>query len=139
MRISTVQARLLLMLCAGALSALAGCGGGPKTVPVSGKVTVDGQPLSGFVISFIPDAEKGHTAEISCDARLGAEGAYSLTTDDRFNVYKGAPPGWYKVTLSSPEDKPIPVNPKFLDLKTAISIEVVPDAPPGAYDIKFTK
>jgi hypothetical protein len=130
---------LVAILCVVSLTLVAGCSRGPKTVPVSGRVTVDGEPLSGFVISFIPDAEKGHTAELGCDARLGKDGEYSLSTDDRFNVYKGAPPGWYKVTLGSPEDKPIPVNPKFLDLKTAMSIEVVPDAPPGAYDLKFTK
>ncbi len=132
------QARLLAILCAGLL--LPGCGGGPKTVPVSGTATLDGKPFGGFNVTFIPDFEKGHNAEVDCSARLAADGSYSLRTDDRYDVYKGAPPGWYKVTIWSPDDVPIPVNPKFRAFKTTdLAIEVVADPPPGAYDLKFTK
>jgi hypothetical protein len=137
MRTQVLGKSVIVISCVAAL-AVSGCSG-PKTVPVSGRATVDGKPLAGFVVSFIPDPEKGHTAELACDARLGEDGQYSLRTDDRYDVYQGAPPGWYKVTLGSPEDKPIPVHPKYLDLKTALSIEVVADAPPGTYDLKFTK
>ena len=140
MRRSITQGRLLAILCAAALLAAAGCGGGPKVVPVAGVATLDGQPLGGFVVTFIPDESKGHQAEVDCSARLGEDGRYALRTDDRYDQYKGAPPGWYKVTIWSPDDKPIPVNKKYTSLNTTdLAIEVVAIPPPGGYDLKFTK
>jgi len=118
---------------------LAGCGG-PRVVPVSGTATVDGKPLAGFVLTFTPDAEKGHEARVDCSGRIGGDGKYSLRTDDGFNTYHGAPPGWYKVTIWSPDDKTIPVNKKYTDIKTTdLAVEVVANPKPGAYDFKFTK
>src|SRR5687768_9394978 len=101
MRLSIAPQVLLALLCGCGLVAASGCGGGPKVVPVSGTATVDDKPLSGFVVTFIPDTEKGHTAEIDCSARLGEDGRYSIMTDDRYDQYKGAPPGWYKVVIWS--------------------------------------
>ena len=118
---------------------LTGCGG-PKVVPVSGTATLDGKPLAGFVVTFNPDADKGHEARMDCSGRVGADGRYSLRMDDGFKQYKGAPRGWYKVTIWSPDDKPIPVIKKYTNIKTTdLSIEVVANPPPGAYDLKFTK
>src|SRR5262245_13154277 len=139
MRMSRVPRCLLGVLCAWGLIAAAGCGG-PKVYPVSGKATLDGKPFGGFVVTFTPDSAKGHQARVDCSARLGGDGQYSIRTDDGFKVYQGAPPGWYKVTLWSPEDKPIPVNKKYTDFKTTdLTIEVVADPAPGAYDLNFTK
>ncbi len=139
MRRFFVQAQFLapLFIC----MLLAGCGGGPEVMPVAGKATVDGQPLAGFSVHYIPDAAKGNNAEMDCSARIAKDGSYSLYTDDRYKQYDGAPPGWYKVIIGTPDDKPIPINKKFLDTKSpdAISIEVKPDAPEGYYDLKFTK
>src|SRR5262249_6136130 len=86
--------------CVGLLVCLlAGCGG-PKVYPVSGTATtVDGKPLAGFVVTFNPDADKGHEARMDCSGRLGPDGRYSIRMDDGFKQYQGAPPGWYKVTL----------------------------------------
>jgi hypothetical protein len=128
----------LVALCTGLL--LAGCGGGPTVLPVAGTATVDGEPLAGFSVHYIPDAEKGHTIEMDCSSRIDKDGRYAIFTDDRYKQYDGCPPGWYKVTIGSPNDVPIPINAKFLDIKKeALSIEVRDDAPPGAYDLKFTK
>ena|SRR5947209_6404915 len=118
---------------------LAGCGG-PKLYPVSGTATLDGKPLGGFVLTFNPDASKGHEARMDCSARIGEDGQYALRMDDGFKQYKGAPPGWYKVTIWSPDDRPLPVNKKYSNIKmTDLSIEVVANPPPGAYDLKFSK
>src|SRR5262249_4967189 len=118
---------------------LAGCGG-PRGFPVSGTARVDGKPLVGFVVTFNPDAAKGHEARMDCSGRLGGDGRYSLRMDDGFKQYQGAPPGWYKVTIWSPDDKPIPVNKKYTNIKTTdLTIEVVADPQPGAYDLKFTR
>ena len=45
MRMSIAPRRLLGVLCAWGLIAVAGCGG-TKVVPVSGMATLDGKPLS---------------------------------------------------------------------------------------------
>ena len=139
MRLSIRPRIGLAALAAGCLLAAAGCGG-PKLVPVSGVATVDGKPFGGFVVTFNPDAEKGHSGRMDCSGRLGSDGRYTLRMDDGFKIHKGIPPGWYKVTIWSPEDAPLPVNKKYTNYKTTeLSIEVVPDAPAGAYDLKFTK
>lgn len=62
----------------------------PKHVPVVGTATVDGKPLAGFVVSFNPDPDKGHTARLACAGRVGGDGRYSLISDDGFKVTKGA-------------------------------------------------
>lgn len=42
------------------------------------------------------------------------------------------------MTISSPE--PIPVHKKYSNFKTTdLTVEVVADPQPGAYDLKFTK
>jgi hypothetical protein len=135
------QARMctLAFLCACGAITTAGCGG-PKHVPVVGKATVDGKPLAGLVISYNPDSAKGNDARVSCMGRIGADGHYSLISDDGFKVTKGARLGWYKVTLSSPDDAVIPVNKKYTDFrKTDLAVEVVADPQPGAYDLEFSK
>src|SRR5207249_10252014 len=134
MRIATATPRGLAALCLGAALVLPGCGG-PKHVPVVGMATtVDGKPLAGFVISFNSDPAKGNNARVACMGRIGADGQYALISDDGFKVTKGALLGWYKVTLSSPDDNVIPANKKYTDFrKTDLSVEVVAEPQPGAY------
>ena len=58
-----------------ALVGLAGCGeGGPKIVPVSGVVTIDGQPLTYGHIQVIPTGWRPATS------RIGSDGKFMLTT-----------------------------------------------------------
>jgi hypothetical protein len=129
------------VFCAGALLGLAGCGG-IKVVPVSGKALVDGTPLTRGVINFNPDPAKGNTARIACRGRIKGDGQYELFTDDGSDVTKGAPVGWYKVTIATTpgDDTPLPVHGRYSEFtQTDIEIEVGPNAGPGAYDLKFTK
>jgi hypothetical protein len=139
MQMSRVLTRGLGIVCAwGAMTAV-GCGG-PKHVPVTGTAKVNGKPLAGLVISFNPDPDKGNTARVSCVGRIGADGKYSLLSDDGFKVTKGARLGWYKVTLSSPDDARIPVNKKYTDFRqTDRLVEVVANPQPGHYDLEFDK
>src|SRR5262245_31335728 len=60
------------------------------TVPVSGKVTYKGQPVSGATVSFIPDGEGRPATAITA-----ADGGYKLTTLDA----DGAMPGQYSVVV----------------------------------------
>jgi hypothetical protein len=67
-----------------------GCGG-PATVPVSGTVTLDGEPVDGATVTFVPEGE-GRPANGNTDA----SGNFTLTT---FTGGDGALPGSYNVTV----------------------------------------
>lgn len=78
------------------LSVAGGCGGKsdaglPKLVPVSGTVTLDGKPLAGAMVSFLP---VGATRGRMCYGATGADGRYELIYDDK---HKGAPEGEFAV------------------------------------------
>jgi hypothetical protein len=125
------------------LLALAGCGG-LKLVPVSGKVTLNGKPLSGGGVSFSPDASRGNKARVSCLGRINAQGHYELSTSGvkGSDSGKGAPLGWYKVTLVTtlPGSPEISLPGKYLDPdKTPLSVEVVAKPEPGRYDFELTR
>ena len=58
------------------LGALTGCGsGGPKIVPVSGTVTIDGQPLTYGHVQVIPAGWR------PASGRIGGDGRFTLTTN----------------------------------------------------------
>jgi len=122
----------------------AGCGG-PKLVPVSGTVTLADQPLTGGRIIFYPDASKGNDARVACTGRISADGRYEIFTTNMLKGAasgKGAPPGWYKVTLvnSNRKDDLDPnVDAAFQDEeKTPLIVEVADPPTPGAFDFKLT-
>jgi hypothetical protein len=143
MRVSQSRTSLRLGggLFASALLAVVGCGG-LRVVPVAGRATADGQPLTRGVVSFSPDPAKGNTARVACRGRVQGDGRYELYTDDGSRVTKGAPIGWYRVTIASTpgDDRPLPVNSKYTDFdKTDLAIEVSADTAPGAYDLVFSK
>ena len=71
---------------------LAGCGG--NLVTVKGKVTLDGEPLSGATVSFVP-AEGSD--KLGTPVGLTDEsGIFYLTTREQFD---GAVPGEYRVCI----------------------------------------
>ena len=59
-----------------------GCGGGGSydLVPVSGKVTLDGNPVSGVDVSFQPTSSTPDTAAPGSFGKTDAEGRYTLKT-----------------------------------------------------------
>ncbi len=79
-----------------ALMAVAiGCGpGGPATVPVTGKITIGGQPANNVSISFIPETAGAPTASGTAN-----NGTYTLYTG--VDGKPGAVVGKYKVTLAA--------------------------------------
>src|SRR5215210_5318730 len=86
-----VTAAALAALLAGS----AGCGG-QKFVPVSGRVTLDGQPLANAVVSFLPAAQ---------DGSVTAAGPGSMAvTDDRgefaLKVVPGRTTGGLRVAVT---------------------------------------
>jgi hypothetical protein len=129
-----------------------GCGDSidVPTVPVAGRIMVDGEPLArgtGTVV-FRADKSKGNQTPYTPEGHVQADGTYSLVTSRK----KGAPPGWYVVTVAAyerPKDDHrhnftpatnyrLLVNRKYGDAKTSgLKIEVVPQPAPGQYDLKL--
>lgn len=132
-------------LCA-SICALTGCGdSGGKLLPVVGKVTVDGQPLTMGDVSFRP--EKGSPSAQEPGGEIGEDGTYRLFTAGK----EGAPPGRYRVLVVAVDPNDLKskfpygkrksyVNLKYSNPKTTdLVVEVVPTPAPGAYDLKLTK
>jgi len=141
-------ASFLVIGACGLAVAAAGCGdrsGVGKTVPVVGKVTVDGQPVKAGTVSFRPDKSKGNESVHEPFGEIDAEGNYKLFTGSK----EGAPPGWYRVAVMAGE--PVEVgnltgearwfaNPKYASTDTSeLAVEVVEKPEPGAYDFRLTK
>ncbi|MCI0458408.1 MAG: carboxypeptidase-like regulatory domain-containing protein [Gemmataceae bacterium] len=89
--------RVLVMV--GTVVLAVGCGGSgdSSAVPVNGIVTLDGAPLDGATVVFIPEDKA---------AREGTTGGHAKTgTDGKFVILgtkgqSGLAPGQYKVTVS---------------------------------------
>jgi hypothetical protein len=128
---------------------LSGCGkdtAGPKLAPVSGRVTVDANPISIGSVTFHPDKAKGNASDLTPTASIQMDGTYKLTSGGK----EGAPLGWYKVTVSPngmpstmPTDGKMPpapnINQRYQKSETGMSIEVVENPPAGAYDLKLSR
>jgi hypothetical protein len=59
-------------------------------VSVSGKITVDGQPLEMGVIHFVPNKSKGNKS---------SHFSYGMVKGGTYEVEGGIPPGWYRVVV----------------------------------------
>jgi hypothetical protein len=83
--------------------AFSGCGRGgrqiPNRVPVSGRVTVAGQPLAYGTVQFVPDSPEGHAAMGTIKG-----GAFTLQSAESF---PGVVKGPYRVSIVSPQ----PIDP----------------------------
>ena len=95
MRIQSVG----LVTCAILLLALAGCPGGggedlPDLVPAGGTVTLDGEPLSGASVVFVP---VGTTPGRGCSGLTDASGHFEIVADAE---NKGAPVGEFQVVIN---------------------------------------
>ena len=66
----------------------------PVLVPVGGKVTLDGKPLSGATVTFMPT---GSTRGPNCYGYTDKDGRYELKVDEK---HKGAPAGEFNVLCS---------------------------------------
>jgi len=89
---------------------LSGCGGGgPRLVPVSGTVTLNGKPFRDAQILFLPDdSNKGGMAGADL---TGPEGNYKAMTNGR----SGLVPGKYKVVVVKTTVDLSKVPPEFKD------------------------
>ncbi len=90
--------------------ALSGCGSGSGTVPVKGKIMLDGAPLAGASISFVPQGE-GRQATGTTDE----QGVFTIST---IEPRDGAMPGKYKVILS--QNLPVEPTPEGMSADEAM-------------------
>ncbi len=112
--------RFLLISSLSVLAVFAvGCGDGvkvPKTVPVTGTVTLDGKPVDGASVNLI--SEEGN---ITSSGQSDASGKFTLTTIIGSKSVPGAVPGKHKVcvvkTSSSGGAAPTSSDPKELMAK----------------------
>lgn len=78
----------------------AGCGvdtDRPRVVPVSGKVSQKGKPLTAGEVIFIPAGGTSGSGGHIATGQIGPDGTYRLTT---FNTGDGAVLGTHKVTVT---------------------------------------
>ena len=87
-RVFSGTAALLLLV--------AGCNARFKTVEVKGTVLLDGQPLTGATVLFMPEDSKGRAAS----GLTNREGSFLLTT---YKEKDGALPGKYRVLITKTE------------------------------------
>lgn len=128
---------------------LTGCGPAElKLYPVSGRVTLDGKPLTKGSVAFHGDADKGNPTQHIAIGEIDSEGEYELVTIQR----SGAPLGAYKVLVICQDtmlggakmaSKAIPksvIDEKYSSLEmTPLRVEVVAQPAPGAYDLQVSK
>jgi hypothetical protein len=89
-----MRPRIGVVALALTLALLAGCSGGPKLVPVSGTVTLNGKPMKDAEILFLPDPS--NKDGLPGQDQTGPEGNYKVMTLGR----AGLVPGKYKVVIS---------------------------------------
>jgi hypothetical protein len=92
------MARILAaILCTVAI----GCGPKEREIaPVSGTVTLDGQPLAGANVAFIPQATSGTVGHVTSRGRTDAQGKYTLKTADT-PPRDGAVVGKHRIQVST--------------------------------------
>jgi len=127
----------LSFLVALAAAVLSGCDSGPKLVTVTGTVTLDGKPLEGANIAFVPDQSN---AAITPGTDLtGASGNYKIMYNNR----TGVAPGKYKVAISKLEVKPGVVLPEefkrdpVMAKMAGLTKESMPDSVSGVGETKY--
>ena len=140
MHISTVRrdTRLVRALCLGAWLTCVGCG--ERRAEVSGKATVDGKPLSSKLITILFAPDLDNPLKKIPSGVLDDQGNYIMST----GATGGVPLGRYRVHVhwdsKNARGQVCPVHSRFLDSGlTTLTIDVVANPAPGAYDLKFTR
>lgn len=119
----------------------AGCEKPSNLIPVTGKVTLEGQPLVHGTVSYRP---QGDLTSPQATGPLDKEGTYRLYTDGQ----PGAPAGRYRVVVfaydqptSGPGHRGLPrsvISDRYhREETTPLEREVRTDAPPSAYDLEL--
>jgi hypothetical protein len=102
----------VVALAAGAVAVAVHGGCSSSTPPgpaaVRGKVTFQGRPLSGGLVVFAPDRDRGTTGK-PIRGEIGPDGTFRLNHDGTSHI----PPGWYRVAIAAAPGDPEPGRPAF--------------------------
>jgi hypothetical protein len=87
-------------------------------------------------VIYVPDKDKGNDLKNSPAGLVGTDGTYTLSTAGK----EGAPPGWYKVTVTTrypgAPANAAPIAVEYADFrKTTLKVEVIASPAAGAYDL----
>jgi hypothetical protein len=128
--------RFWIVAVAAALVGLGGCGGNdrPKTIPISGRVTIDGKaPGETGKIFFTPTEAAAGYSKRPASGSFNAQGNYrvmSWAPDD------GLVPGHYKVTVMPSEPTKTAVPTRYNQSATSgLEVDVPVDQSKIEYDI----
>jgi len=127
--------------------ALAGCGGGSSegprlpTIPVKGKLTIDGKPAGNLMLTFSPvaaDQSEDKAVNKTVSALVKQDGTFVLQT---YKENDGAPVGSYKVTVTgnvplSPDMTSMPTQPPICKPYT-VDIQKPADGKPLEIEVKL--
>src|SRR6476620_10521958 len=122
-------ATLAVSILVAAAIVLTGCPNSrPATYRETGTVTMQGKPVAGAVITFVPTGEEGEAASAITDS----EGKYALTT---WKAGDGARPGEYRVKVSKQEQRTVDPSKMVKNLsieeEQKIYVESKKPAPPA--------
>lgn len=79
---------------------------GPATVPVTGKVTLDGAPVAQAVVSLIPTADAANAVPAQATTSEGGEFEVYSAFDQGRTTKAGMTPGAYVITVTKRESLP---------------------------------
>ena len=120
-----------------ALCLLAGCEQGPKYVPVSGVVKIDGKPYDDGVVTFQPIASSDNqNPGRGSSSYTDAEGKFRLQTDDG---HDGAVPGKHLIRIRTKGDNIAAFDPKTGTPDNAPTPKGKPDIIPREWHVESDK
>lgn len=134
-----------LIGCGLVLVVLCGCGEkGPELGEVSGTITLEGEPVEGAVVTFLPLFEGG--VEVECRPKTDADGNYSM----RYSVDRpGVLLGEHRVMISTEDSAKDPVTgaishvperiPKHYTRDSILTYSVEPGKNDASFDLKKKK
>ncbi len=119
-----------------AVISLAGCGGSerPKTIPISGRVTIDGEPPGEYAkLFFTPTQAASGYNKRPATGTFTPEGTYRVMS---WEPDDGLVPGHYTVNVMPNETTKIP--PKYQESNTSgLEVDVPVDKGPIEYNIEI--
>lgn len=114
-----------------------------KLVPVEGKVTVEGQPLSMGMVVLQPEKLEGPDQNLPPGGWIGHvhNGSYQVMAAGK----PGAPPGRYRIMVipsDAAQTKKWRIQTKsgtMADNSTGVEIDVTDNPEPGSFDLSLTR
>ncbi|BBO33829.1 carboxypeptidase-like regulatory domain-containing protein [Lacipirellula parvula] len=98
-----------LFACAGVVLFVAGCGPrstAPATVPVTGKVTLEGEPVASAIVSLAPTSDSAGSVPAQATTNESGEFEVSTIFDQGRTTQAGMTPGTYALTVTKLEQLP---------------------------------